>query len=58
MALFSNAQTTFTYNSLVNAEDVSDIIANIAPTDTPFLSGLKRTKANNTDTSRWTRPQL
>lgn len=48
MALYSNAQTTFTYNSLVNAEDVSDVIANIAPTDTPFLSALKKTKAQNT----------
>lgn len=48
MALFGNAQTTFTYNSLVNAEDVSDVIANIAPTDTPFLSALKKTKAQNT----------
>lgn len=48
MALFGNAQTTFTYNSLVNAEDVSDVIANIAPTDTPFLSALKKTKASST----------
>ena len=48
MALFANAGTTFTYNSLVNAEDVSDVIANIAPMDTPFLSALKKTKAQNT----------
>lgn len=48
MALFGNAGTTFTYNSLVNAEDVSDVIANIAPTDTPFLSALKKTKATST----------
>lgn len=48
MALFSNAGTTFTYNALVNAEDVSDVIANIAPTDTPFLSALKKTKASST----------
>jgi hypothetical protein len=46
--MFSNAQNTFTYNSLVNAQDVSDVIANIAPTDTPFLSGLKKSKASNT----------
>ena len=32
MAMFGNAQNTFTYNALVNAEDVSDVIANIAPT--------------------------
>jgi hypothetical protein len=46
--MYANAQTSFTYNSLVNAEDVSDVIANIAPTDTPFLSALKKTKAQNT----------
>jgi hypothetical protein len=48
MAIFTNAQTSFTYNSLVNAEDVSAVIANIAPTDTPFLSALKKTKASST----------
>jgi hypothetical protein len=48
MTMLTNAQNTFSYNSLVNAEDVSDVIANIAPTDTPFLSGLKKTTANNT----------
>lgn len=48
MTMFANAQTSFTYNSLVNAEDVSDVIANIAPTDTPFLSALKKTKATST----------
>lgn len=48
MAIFGNAQNTFTYNALVNAEDVSDVIANIAPTDTPFLSALKKTKASST----------
>lgn len=48
MALFANSQATFTYNSLVNAEDVSDVIANIAPTDTPFLSACKKTKATST----------
>jgi hypothetical protein len=48
MALFSNASTTFTNNLLVNAEDVSDVIANISPTDTPFLSALRKTKATNT----------
>ena len=48
MAIFSNAGATFTYNSIVNAEDVSDVIANIAPMDTPFLSALKKTKASST----------
>ena len=47
MTMFSNSQTTFTYNALVNAEDVSDVIANIAPTDTPFLSALKKNKASS-----------
>jgi len=48
MTMQTNAQNTFSYNSLVNMEDVSDVIANIAPTDTPFLSALKKTKATNT----------
>lgn len=48
MAALTNTQTAFSYNQLTNAEDVSDVIANIAPTDTPFLTGLARTKANNT----------
>ena len=48
MTMFANAQNVYTYNSLVNAEDVSDVIANISPTDTPFLSALKKTKASNT----------
>lgn len=48
MAIFAGSQATFTYNSLVNAEDVSDVIANIAPMDTPFLSALKKVKAQNT----------
>ena len=48
MTMYANAQTSFTYNALVNAEDVSDVIANIAPTDTPFLSALKKTKASST----------
>lgn len=48
MTMFANAQNVYTYNALVNAEDVSDVIANIAPTETPFLSALKKTKAQNT----------
>jgi hypothetical protein len=48
MAIFTNSGATFTYNSLVNAEDVSDVIANIAPMDTPFLSAMKKTKASST----------
>ena len=48
MTLYANAGTSFTYNSLVNAEDVSDVIAKISPMDTPFFSALKKTKASNT----------
>lgn len=48
MTMFANSQATFTYNALVNAEDVSNVIANIAPTDTPFLSALRKTKASST----------
>lgn len=48
MTMFAASQATFTYNALVNAEDVSDVIANIAPTDTPFLSALKKTKSSST----------
>jgi hypothetical protein len=48
MASFANAGQTFTYNGIVNAEDVSDVIANIAPMDTPFLSALKKVKASST----------
>lgn len=43
MALPTN--TFATYASIGNREDLSDIIYNIDPTDTPFLSGLTRTKA-------------
>ena len=48
MTMFANAQNVYTYNTLVNAEDVTDVIANISPTDTPFLSALKKTTAQNT----------
>lgn len=49
MAKFTNAQDTFTLNGVSNKEDVSDIIALISPTDTPFLSMLKKTSAANTN---------
>lgn len=40
---------TFTTASAVGIrEDLSDIIYNIAPTDTPFMSGIKKGKAANT----------
>jgi len=40
------ADTQLTYASVGNREDLIDMIYNVAPTDTPFLSGLKRTKAS------------
>lgn len=48
MAINTNTQLSFTYNSVTNAEDVADVIYNIAPTTTPFLSSLKKSKAKNT----------
>lgn len=35
-----------TYQAIGNREDLIDMIYNIAPTETPFLSGMKRTKAS------------
>ena len=52
MTMFANAQNAYTYNSLVNAEDVSDVIANISPTDTPFQSALKKVKASKKGVKR------
>ena len=34
-----------TYDSIGEREDLSDVIYNIAPTDTPFLSSAAKTKA-------------
>jgi len=43
MAQFGN--TFDTYDSIGEREDLSDVIYNIAPTDTPFLSSAAKTKA-------------
>lgn len=40
--------TTQTYQSVGIREDLSDIISNIAPTDTPFTSAIKKGKTKNT----------
>ena len=46
MALPSNTQTVFnTGTTGGNREDLSDVIYNIAPTDTPFITGIPRTDA-------------
>ena len=37
-----------TYDTTGIREDLSDIIYNISPTDTPFMSGIGKTKATNT----------
>lgn len=45
MATPSNTFTS--YAAIGNREDLSDVIYNIAPTDTPFLSGIPKTNATN-----------
>lgn len=37
-----------TYTAIGNREDLSDVIYNISPSDTPFMSAIGRTKASNT----------
>lgn len=41
--------TTQTYQTIGNREDLSDIIYNIAPTETPVASRIARVKAKNTN---------
>lgn len=36
------------YDAVGNREDLSDIIYDISPTDTPFMSGIEKAKAENT----------
>ena len=43
MALPTNTFTT--YSAIGNREDLSDVIYNVDPTDTPFLTSIPRTKA-------------
>jgi len=43
MALPTNTFTT--YSAVGNREDLSDVIYRIDPTDTPFMSGIEKTKA-------------
>ena len=40
--------TLLTYDTTGIREDLADIIYNISPTDTPFMSGVGKTKATNT----------
>jgi len=46
MAIATN--TSLTYSSVAIREDLSDVIYNIAPMDTPFLSGAAKMSADNT----------
>ena len=46
MAIATNTSTT--YSSVAIREDLSDVIYNIAPMDTPFLSGCAKMSADNT----------
>src|SRR5690349_10969917 len=44
MALPTNTVTT--YSAVGNREDLSDMIYRVDPTDTPFMSGIEKAKAN------------
>ena len=46
MAVFSNTQAT--YSTIGRREDLSDIIYNIDPLETPFMSGIKKTESSAT----------
>ena len=46
MAIATN--TSLTYSSVAIREDLSDVSYNIAPMDTPFMSGCSKTTADNT----------
>ena len=41
-----------TYQTVGIREDLADIIYSISPTETPFMSGVAKTKATNT-THQW-----
>jgi len=43
------ADTTSTYDAIGNREDLSDVIYDISPTSTPFLSGIAHTTATATN---------
>ena len=42
------ANTRLTFGGIQIREDLSDIIYNISPTETPFMSGIGRGSASNT----------
>lgn len=43
------ADTTSTYDAIGNREDLSDVIYDISPTETPFISGISRVTATATN---------
>jgi len=43
-----DAATFLTYSAIGNREDLSDVIYNIDPTETPFISGVDKIKASAT----------
>ena len=42
------ANTSLTYSSVAIREQLSDVIYNIAPMDTPFMSGCSKQSVDNT----------
>ena len=58
MALNTNAYTSYTAGTAGNIkEDLSDVIYDISPTETPFLSTIGRTKATSTK-HEWVKESL
>lgn len=53
----AQSTATLTFDAIGNREDLSDVITNISPTDTPFLSGFGKVKATNTY-HEWTTDSL
>ena len=45
MAIYTNSYETFDSNN--KREDLANVIYNISPTETPFMSGVAKTKATN-----------
>lgn len=48
MAMATGAHTTYDENDIGNREDLSDIIFDVSPTDTPLLTMMGRSKATST----------
>jgi hypothetical protein len=46
-----DAATFLTFSAIGNREDLSDVIYNIDPTETPFISGISKVKTAATCTN-------